>query len=253
MNNMDKEHFFETGFEVVPVEDFSKLLQFREKIFQKAKEIVGYNGNDVDEFFNNFHKLNLKGVNLNEKRMEIINYCTQNLEVGRTIYELFKNLIIQLIGSDIVAQKTTNLVIHQPGDQNAEALHRDSPSNSPFEITIWLPLVNVYGTKSMYLLNREKSREALLILKRDYEEFAVFSKQHAESIDAPFGNALFFWQGLIHGVPINDENETRWSLNMRYKNLFSPCGSKGLIEFFDLLQLSPLTRIALDYEKEAYQ
>lgn len=249
---MNEKKFLEYGFEVVPVEDLAKLVDLRGKIFQKAKEIVGYVGNDAEDFFNAFHQHNLKGAGLNEKRLEIINYCTKNLGVGRAIYELFPHLITQLIGPDIIAQKTTNLVIQQPGDQNAEALHRDSPANSPFEITVWVPLVKVYGTKSMYLLNRENSKKALALLKRNYEDFTLFAKRYAESVEVPFGKALFFWQGLIHGVPINTENETRWSLNMRYKNLFSPSGTKGLIEFFDLLRLSPLTRIAFEYEKEAY-
>lgn len=250
---MNEKNFLELGFDVIPVEDIDTLMNLREKIFKKAKEIVGYAGNDAEYFFNNFHKYNLKGADLNEKRMEIINYCTQHLDIGRTLYKLFPNLITKLIGPDIIVQKTTNLVIQQPGDQNAEALHRDSPSNSPFEITVWVPLVNVYGTKSMYLLNREKSKAALALMKNNYEEFAAFSKQHAQNIEVPFGQALFFWQGLIHGVPVNCEQETRWSLNMRYKNIFSPSGTKGLIEFFDLLHLSPLTRIAFEYEKEAYE
>lgn len=250
---MDERKFFETGFEIVPVEDFNKLAELREKIFQKAKQIMNYEKNDAEEFFNTFHKQNLKGADLNEKRMEIINYCTENLDVGKTVYEMFKNVITELIGPDIITQKTTNLVIQQPGDQNAEALHRDSPSNSPFEITVWLPLIDVYKTKSMYLLNRDKSKEAITMLKRDYEAFTLFAKQHAKSVEISFGEALFFWQGLIHGVPVNNESETRWSLNMRYKNIFSPSGSKGLIEFFDMLHLSPLTRIAFEYEKEAYQ
>ncbi len=249
---MDEAMFLERGFDVVPVEDMGKLVGLRENIFQKAKEIVAYEGDDADYFFNNFHKHNLKGADLNEKRMEIINHCTKNLNVGKTIYEMFPNLITKLVGPDIIAQKTTNLVIQQPGDQNAEALHRDSPANSPFEITVWVPLVNVYGTKSMYVLPLPKSQEALALMKKDYEAFTLFAKLHAQSIEVPFGKALFFWQGLIHGVPVNCEQETRWSLNMRYKNIFSPSGTKGLIEFFDLLHLSPLTRIAFDYEREAY-
>ncbi len=252
MNTIHEQNFLEHGFCIIDVENISKLTELREKIFQKAKEVIGYQGNNVEEFFNNFHNYHLEGAELNEKRMSIINYCTQNLDVGKTIYEIFPQTIIDFIGPDIVAQKTTNLVIQQPHDPNAEALHRDSPANSPFEITVWLPLVDVYKTKSMYLLPLPHSKKAIELLGENYEAFVAFAKQHSQSIEIPFGKALFFWQGLIHGVPVNVENETRWSLNIRYKNIFSPCGTKGLIEFFDMLRLSPLAKIAFEYEKKSY-
>jgi len=59
---MNEKKFLENGFDVVPVEDMEKLVDLREKIFQKAKDIVGYEGNDLEHFFNNFHTHNLKGA-----------------------------------------------------------------------------------------------------------------------------------------------------------------------------------------------
>lgn len=250
---MNEQEFLENGFGIVEVENLPKLMELRQRIFEKAKEIMGHQPEDAEDFFNNFHNYNLTGADLNEKRMQIINWCTQHLDIGRIIYEIFPQTITDFIGPDIVAQKTTNLVIQQPDDPNAEALHRDSPANSPFEITVWLPLVNVYKTKSMYLLNLKNSQKAIELLGENYDAFVSFAKQHRQSVEIPFGKALFFWQGLIHGVPVNTESETRWSLNIRYKNIFSPCGTKGLMEFFDLLRLSPLARIAFEYEKEAYR
>jgi len=40
-------------------------------------------------------------------------------------------------------------------------------------------------------------------------------------------------------------------LNIRYKSLFAPTGAKGQSEFFETLRLSPLARLAFDYEMEA--
>ena len=38
---------------------------------------------------------------------------------------------------------------------------------------------------------------------------------------------IIFWTGIYHYAVMNTKN-TRWSINLRYKNLFSPYGMKGL-------------------------
>ena len=41
-------------------------------------------------------------------------------------------------------------------------LHADSLSGeSKFQIVLWVPLVNVYKTKSMYIFNKEFSKQTL--------------------------------------------------------------------------------------------
>ncbi len=252
---MDEESFLEKGYDIVEAEDMDKLNRLRDAIFHKAKEIVDYKGDNAEELFNHFHNYKLQGVQLNEKRMEIIKWCNQNLETGKTVYEIFSNSITQLIGPDVVTQKNTNIVIQQPGDMDIAATHRDSPLNSHFEIIVWLPLVDIYGTKSMYILNLKKSLASLELLKdtkTGYKDFNKYAIEHGENVTIPYGKALLFWPGLAHGSHVNKEKETRWALNMRYKNIFSPCGPKGLTEFFDLLRLSPLAKIAFDYERQMY-
>ncbi len=252
---MNMKRFLEKGYDIIPAENKSKLFELKEKIFQKSKQLVEYQNEDMDEFFNKFHKYGLKGSALNEKRLEIIKYCTENLNVGKTVFEAFEKSITEFVGPDIVTQKTTNLVIQQPNDPDATGTHRDSPLNSPFEIVVWLPLVDVYGTKSMYIVEHKKVNEALELLKNSdsgFRDFSEFASNEGENLEVPFGSAVFFWPGLVHGIHVNKEDETRWTLNMRYKSIFSPCGSKGLVEFFDLLRLSPLSQMAFEYEKEAY-
>ena len=45
--------------------------------------------------------------------------------------------------------------------------------------------------------------------------------------------------GLVHTIPVNVEPETR-SLNTRYKNIYTPYGTKGMLDYFVPLALSPL-------------
>jgi len=253
---MDVKKFLKKGYDIFPVENLDRLDELKKKIFEKAKETVEYGGESEDEFFNKFHKYRLLGTELNDKRMEIIKYCTDNLEIGKSVFNILPNSILDCVGPDIVMQKTTNLVILQPGDPDIGVTHRDSPLNSPFEVVVWIPLVDVQKTMGMYVLDLEKSKKALRILKNPdsgYKGYNDYAVKEGENITVPYGHALLFWPGIVHGSHFNKEDNTRWSLNIRYKNLFSPCGSKGLGEFFELFRLSPIAKLAFEYEKESYK
>ena len=64
-----------------------------------------------------------------------------------------------------------------------------------------------------------------------------------------FGEFVCFWTKVYHYVPINVEDKTRWSLNFRYKNLFSPYSQKGYLDFFEPINYSELTNLVLSSEK----
>ncbi len=244
--------FQQHGYAVVPADDITALHQLRQKIFDVAKRIFDYPKDDVENFFNNFHNLDITGARLNELRMKLIREVTDSVDSGTLIFKAFRSTILELLGPDLLVQKNTNLVIQQPNDPNPSELHRDAPANSPFEVVVWLPLVDTYKTKAMYVLDRKATKEALAILDGEgerYGEFESHCKSTAPAVEVPYGSALFFWTALLHGSHVNQENETRWTLNMRYKNLFSPNGDKEPFEFFKIFQLSPLTAMATDFLK----
>ena len=252
---MNAERFLEKGFDVVQADNPDKITGLREGIFEKAKDLVDYKNEGLEEFFDKFHTYGLRGAELNERRLALTSHCTDNLRVGAAIFEAFSGHLTDLLGPDTLVQKAANLVIQQPGDPDSVPTHRDAPLNSPFEVVVWMPLVDVYGTKSMYMLDRQKSEVALELLGKPgsgYDEYSRYAAQEGKVLNVPFGHACFFWAGLVHGVALNKEDETRWALNHRYRSVFAPAGSKGLSEFFDILHLSPLSRIAFDYERKAH-
>ena len=57
--------------------------------------------------------------------------------------------------------KKINLSIQVPQDDSSLlALHSDVWSgDSPYEVVIWIPLVNCYKTKSMYILKSSKYKK----------------------------------------------------------------------------------------------
>ena len=62
------------------------------------------------------------------------------------------------------------------------------------------------------------------------------------------GYALIFNQSLPHGNVINLESETRWSLNCRFKSLFSPYGDKKISEFFEPITLKKMSEMGMNYK-----
>ena len=47
-----------------------------------------------------------------------------------------------------------------------------------------------------------------------------------------YGQFLIFNQSLPHGNVVNKEKQTRWSMNCRFKTIFSPYEDKKIGEFF---------------------
>ena len=60
-----------------------------------------------------------------------------------------------------------------------------------------------------------------------------------------------FWAPLIHCVPKNTEKETRWSLNFRFKNMFSPMELR-VIDYFKTTNLSSITKLALEKKRKIF-
>ena len=105
----------------------------------------------------------------------------------------------------------------------------------------------------MFICDRETTARALELMKAnqdDSSQFEQYCAANGKEADVPFGSALLFWPGLFHGSRINSEKTTRWSLNMRYKNLFSPTGFKDPFGFFNILQLSPLAKLGIDFQRK---
>ena len=244
--------FGEKGYAVFPANDIGPLRNLQLQIFERALAIFGGSSDDPEEYFNQFHKLSISSTTLNEQRVKLIRECNSTIDSGKIIFEAFRGPILDLLGPDLLVQKNTNLVIQQPHDPNPTEMHRDAPANSPYEIVVWLPLVDCYKTKMMNVLDLSHTKKAAQEMNKGerWESFVERCNQQAISPDVPFGTALIFWTALFHAAPVNVESETRWSLNMRYKNLFSPNGMKDPFEFFKIFKLSPLTQLGLAFEKE---
>ena len=116
---------------------------------------------------------------------------------------------------------------------------------------VWLPLVDCHGTKSMFILPPEAQREHEARWRdfdgKSTDDLFAAIEPDLTWLDVPYGSVLLFSQNLMHGNRINREYETRWSMNCRFKSLFSPYAQKRLGEFFEPITIRAATRIGMSY------
>ena len=149
-------------------------------------------------------------------------------------------------------QRKISLSIQYPNDNGSLLpLHSDVWTGcSPFECVLWIPLVNVYASKSMYILPKKENDRIYknykkLIRRKNFEKDIL---RKSKWLNIKYGQALIFNHQILHGNVINKTLETRWSLNCRFKSIFSPYGIKEIGETFVPLKLTPMTQFGLRYE-----
>ena len=62
-------------------------------------------------------------------------------------------MLENIIGNELAMQNNINLSIHTKDENSLLPIHSDTWSEITFESVLWLPLVNCYKTKSMFILN----------------------------------------------------------------------------------------------------
>ena len=246
--------FLKNGYIIEKIHNLQKLDVIEKLVLNLLKkEIKNLKKYSNHYILNNTHKL-VKKSKLNEIRLKIIEYLNNKNEFIKNYYLLSKPYLDILVGNELSMQKRINLSIQFPKDSSSLlALHSDVWSgDSPFEIVAWLPLVNCYGTKSMYILPPSKYQKFEKIFKNkknsDSEKIYQKMKKDLKWIKINYGEILIFNQCLPHGNIVNKTNETRWTFNCRFKGLFTPYNDKKIAEFFQPITIRPVSQIGLNYK-----
>jgi sporadic carbohydrate cluster 2OG-Fe(II) oxygenase len=160
----------------------------------------------------------------------------------------------KLLGPDLLIQRKINLSVQMPGD-TASILpaHSDcSSGDSPFELVIWIPLTAAFGTNSMFIFGCSESRIFYDNVKKGVGN--TLEPKEEDFIEAWLGEYIIFSPSLIHGNALNKTDNTRVSLNIRIKSLFSPytpyvVSDRTFGTYYDIWKLSPFCLWA----KEVYE
>ena len=165
-----QKNFENNGYVIVPGN--KKLLdKIRKIIFNSIKnnkkiKNKNDNENNITKTFNNFHNfVNLK--ELNSLRFNIYKKINVGNDFSEIYYKIAKDYLDELVGNELAMQKKINLSIQMPKDKDSLLdLHSDIyAGESPFQVVVWIPLVDAYDTKSMFFtkpIHNKKMNEKLL-------------------------------------------------------------------------------------------
>ncbi len=230
------------------------------KVLNKFKKILDENilkeNSKYDNNLENIHKF-ISSNKINDLRLNSFRKINQKLDWKKYVLDICNEEITSILGSDILIQSKINLSIQMPNDKSSKlSIHSDSWSaDSPFQINLWLPLTSTYDTNSMFVFSKKESLNLIKKLKNNKKiNFSDLEKKIKKKyfLNTKFGEYVLFNPALLHGNVVNKTLNTRVSLNIRLKSMFSPEPSnrnpdRRFGTYYEILKMSENTKFALDY------
>ena len=263
MKNIQRK-FEKNGYVIVPGNKklLGKIRKVIFKIIKNNKKIKNKSDNEenITKIFNNFHNfINLK--ELNSLRFNIYKKINIGNSFSEIYYEIAKNYLNELVGNELSMQKKINLSIQMPKDKSSLLdLHSDIyAGESPFQVVVWIPLVDAYDTKTMFFTkpshNKRMNEKLLNTNNFTTKEMYNKNKKNFEFLNVKFGDILIFSPLILHGNTMNKTKETRFSLNCRFKSLLTPYdvtvkSHRNIPNFYRPLNIKPMTKIGFNYLKK---
>ena len=146
------EEFEKKGYIIRNVIDKKSLKKIKSFFITEIRKYTDIKKKiDDDLLLNDFHKF-IKKENLNTIRLKLISAMQRNKNLRKLYYMISKDFLNTLVGNELSMQQRVNLSIQMPNDRSSLLpVHSDVWSgDSPFEIVVWIPLVDCYKTKTMY-------------------------------------------------------------------------------------------------------
>ena len=246
-------NFIKNGYVIFDVENMNSLNYVKkicqDKVFKILnKKKIKFIKKDI---LNNFHKY-IVNNELNNFRMEVYSKINSNKNILDKYSTLAKNKLDIICGNELAVQRKINLSIQLPNDNSSLLpIHSDVWSGcSPYEVVVWIPLVDVWSSKSMFIFPKKLNDKIYKNFKKYKDSNTLYekNKKKIKFLKLKYGQGLIFMHSIMHGNIVNNTLETRWSLNCRYKSLLSPYDKKTIGETFIPLNVRPATKFGLEYE-----
>ena len=257
-NNLSQ-NFLKNGYVIKKIEKMHKYIKIEDEIYKIIKKYLKLKINiNKNLLFNDLHKY-LNVNKLNQLRLKIYRELNSKKWFKEAYFSLATKTIENIVGDELAIQNNINFSIQMPKDGSSKLeLHADSLSGeSKFQIVLWVPLVNVYKTKSMYIFNKEFSKQTLKKLKKyQYQGMSYIYRKNINKkkfLELKKGEFLIFSPNLLHGNVKNLTDETRISMNARFKSFFSPYGEKSQIGkrlgyFYVPFKTKPVTEFGSEFD-----
>ena len=239
------------GLVTYELENYKLFDLIKNKIFESLRLNHDISINKLDEF----HKY-IRQSELNNIRLNLASILNEDSFASDVIFSNLKIPLQKILGPDLAIQKNVGLSIQIPGDSSSLLhVHSDvfDSDCSPYEIVIWIPLVDCFKTKSMFYLPFSKSNSISEYLKlseklRKNLSNPEFISNKIEYIKLAPPSIALFSHSIWHGNTVNKTEETRFSLNVRVKNVFTPYRGKKLGDFFKIAEISEFTKLASEID-----
>ena len=212
----------DSGYKIINKNGNKTLLNLKDKIVSQIKNShPNFNGD-----LSNLHKF-VDQDKINTLRLKIFNFLNNKINWTKIIHNICFDDLARELGIDMLIQSKINLSIQMPNDETSVlSAHSDCwSSDSPFQINLWIPLTNAFDTNSMFMWNFNETLSLMKKIGKD-KMYSLspekLKSKKSQFIKIEFGEILLFNPALIHGNVVNKTKNTRVSLNVRIKSLFSP-------------------------------
>lgn len=253
------EAFMADGFVIQPVDDRPALDALRaEVVGLVAAYLKRPMPEDHGHFLDHIHEI-LPVADLNALRLHLYHTLNGFAWLRPTYFALARKTIETLVGNELAMQNRVNMSIQMPNDDSSVLdIHADSyGGDTPFQVVQWLPLVDVYDTKAMFILRHEKSKIVNADLARvgdgGMDKLYKMVEPDLEWLTVPYGSVLVFTPNCLHGNIVNRVPTTRWSMNSRFTGLFTPYTSyeKKIGSYYLPITTRAVSRIGMEYREPA--
>src|SRR5262245_42536647 len=151
--------FMAKGYVICDVDDRAVLDEMRTRIIAIACDFLKRPmPTDHGEFLDYIHKI-VPVSQLNELRLTIYRQMNREPWLRPSYFSLARRAVECLVGNELAMQSKVNLSVQMPNDDSSLLdIHADVfGGETPFQVVEWLPLVDVYDTKSMFILPSQES------------------------------------------------------------------------------------------------
>lgn len=240
--------FNKNGYIIFDIKKKKELDSIRNKILILSKKSFKKKIAKIESIHNY-----LVPNELNKFRMKIYSELNKSKNFLSNYYSLGRDFLDVICGNELVMQRKVNLSIQMPNDDSSLLpLHSDVWSGcSPFEVVLWIPLVNCKKTQSMFIMPR-RLNEHYYRKMQNFNSVAEIERQVKEKVTwltLKYGQGLIFLHSIMHGNIVNKEKDTRWSFNCRFKSVFSPYDDKSIGETFLPITLRPVSASGIQYSE----
>ena len=245
--------YISKGYFVGQIQEKETIFSIKKSFIDIARKELGIKQDISDEKFLDLVHEYVPINKLNDFRLKMIREMNLLPNFRENYYKVVKPYLDIIVGNEVSMQLKANLSIQFPQDNSSLLpIPADTWSgDSPYEVVAWIPLVDCYKSKSMYILpaNKYSMIEDNFKVMSDANTDDLYEsvKKEVKWIDIKYGEVLIFNQALPHGNRVNQESESRWSMNCRFKAVFTPYGDKKLGEFFEPISLKPASISGLNY------